>query len=141
MEKLPIAFIIASAGIAISFIIFLHIKRWSKKIRVNLNTKEGIQKFIELLFVFDQKVVFLNIILTPDLASEFKNGSTISLPQVYRSKSISGGFKVKFDSKNMDRLMKEAFIEPNRIKGYFKIIHEAGPELGWYTILLQFPEK
>ena len=113
-------------------------KRWRRRILVNLNENAGIQKFIEQLFVYDGKEVFLNIVLSPGLICEFKNFNSISLSQIYRSKNISGGFRVKFNCKNNDQLLYDKFIEPNRIKGYFRIMHEAGPELGWYTILLQY---
>lgn len=141
MEELNIIIFTVLAVIAVIFVIYLHIKRWSRKIRINLTNDQGIRKFIELLFVYDQKVVFLNIVLSPEFVKEFKTSHSISLPQVYRSKNLSGGFRVIFDNHEKNRPMNRVLIEPNRIKGYFRIVHEAGPELGWYAIILKFPEK
>lgn len=131
--------LIALSAVAVIAILYLHIKRWSRKIRVNLDNDQGIRKFIELLFIYDQKKVFLNIKLSFELAKEFRNASTISLPQIYRSKILSGGFRVVFEKTRKDTKNK-VFFEPDRLKGYFKVIHGQGPELGWYTILMISPE-
>jgi len=141
MEETSYIVLVTFSVVVVFFVIYLHIKKWHRKIKISLNDIQGIQRFIELLFIYNQKTVFLNLTLSPALTEEFKNNLTLSLPQFYSLKTISGGFRVIFDQDNKDRLLDKKFIEPNRLKGYFRVMHQPGPNLGWFIILLQFPEK
>jgi hypothetical protein len=137
MEISANLFFIIISIIAALIVLFLHLKRWSKKIKVNLSSEQGIQKFIELLFIYDQKKVFLTIDLSPKFITEFKTHLTLTLPQIYNAYNISGGFLVMFDQAKKEDIFSKRFIEPNRIKGNFKILHQPKPELGWFTIQIQ----
>lgn len=137
MDGFSYFIIIAVSVLAIIFILYLHLKRWLRKIKVNLEKANGIEKLIELLFLFDQKKVYLNITLTKELSDEFKNVSSLKLPLVFRSNNLSGGIRVVFDTGKDYRIFNKIFIEPNKINGYFKILHQPGPELGWFTIIMQ----
>jgi hypothetical protein len=105
-----------------------------------LNNDNGIKKFIELLFVYDQKITFLNIILSPKLIEEFKKEQTLSLTNVYHYENIPGDFRIVFEPRIKETFQKKVFVEPDQIKGYFSIIHRTGPRKGWYTIILEFPD-
>jgi len=132
-----IYFIIFGIAILIVIIIYFHTKKWSRRISVNLNKEKDIQKLIAFLFLFNKKQTFLNIILSPHHLTELTNNYSFSLPQSFSSSNIAGGFRVMFDIQNQGKSIHNYFIEPNKIKGHFEVLHQPGPELGWFTILLK----
>lgn len=136
MEHYKLFLLITISVIIAGVIIYFHIKKWSKKIRINLNKEGGVEKLTELLLVFDQKKIYLILELTEPLVEEFKNYSMITIPLVFRTPDLVGGLKLIFEIKKDYKLFDKIFREPNKIKGYFKIEHQPGPELGWYKISL-----
>jgi hypothetical protein len=138
MEELFFILLIIALGLnLILYIVYLHVNRWSRKIKLNLNYKVNIDKLFGLLFLYDKKKVYINITLTDDHIEEFKSMSTISLPLIHRSNNISGGYRILFDMNDKEQILSKHFVQPNLIKGYFKVIHQTGPKLGWFSILLQ----
>lgn len=136
MEHYKLFLWIGLSAIAIGVIIYFHVRKWSKKIRINLNEEGGIEKLTELFLVFDQKNAYLILELTETLVEEFKNYSTLTIPLVFRTPDLVGGLKLVFEIRQDYNLFDKIFCEPGMIKGYFKIVHLPGPELGWYKISL-----